>query len=434
MAERGLVAIVLLAMLLALAPAPREAAAEGVVEVLHPWSGGGKARGMSELRRQIEARGSRWIVPPEPVGEEDPIAALQARVEAGSPPTAILLEASEIGRWAERQALADLGSLARQESWDQLLPPQLWRLAQYDRRFVAVPLNIRRVNWLWANRDVLAKIDAGMPTSWAEFNALADKLKQTGITPLALGGAPWQTAALFEVVTLGFGGPEIYRKALVELDADTLRGPIVQGVFEQMRRLSAHVDAAFPDRDARRSAELVASGNAAFLVAGDWAKEIFLAVGKSPGINLLCAPAPGGAFIFDSDMLAFFAVQGEDHLRGRNLLASLALSEGFQETFNLLAGSIPARMGVPRGLFDGCAHQSMDDLTAAIRTDSLLPSAAHGLMLAAPIREAITGVVSAHFGSDMSSREAVDKLVAAVQEAARQKVAVPDPRKFRLTR
>ncbi len=392
---------------------------QGVVEVLHPWSQGDEARAIRELRRQIEAWTVRWVEPPAPKEGEDPLAVLRARVEAGDPPTALYLEAPEIAEWADRGDLADLGSLARHENWDQLLPPQLRTLVNHEGRYVAVPLNIRRTDWLWANRDVLARIGVEMPTSWAEFNAIADKLKEAGITPLALSGEPWHIASLFELVTLGFGGPDFYRQALMELNADTLRSPIMQGVLEQMRRIRGHVDQGFAEHDARGAAALAASGEAAFLVAGDWAKDVFVSAGRQPGIDMICAPVPGSTFVFDSDLFALFHAADEAHIRGRHLFASLVVSEGFQEIFSLVTGSIPARMGVPRDRFDSCARQAMDDLTAAIPGSALLPSMAHGTAVPAPIRDAVTGVIAAHFGSDMSSRDAVDQLVAAIEEAAR---------------
>ena len=408
-----------LAVVLAGFAPPAIVKAQSVVEVVHPWSEGGEARAMRELRRQIEAQAVRWLAPPVPEEGEDPLAALRSRIEAGDPPTALHLKPPEIAEWAVEGGLADLGPVARQETWDQILPPELQPLLKHEGRYVAVPLNIRRMDRLWANRSVLSKIGVGLPTSWAEFNAVADKLKEGGVTPLALGGEPWQTASLFELVTLGFGGRELYRKALMELDADSLRNPILQGVFEQMRRLSAHVDPGFADRDAGGAAAMLASGDAAFLIGGDWAKRELLSTGKQPGTDLVCARVPGSTFVFDSDLLVLFNAADETDRHGRNLLAGLILSEGFQEVFSLLSGSIPARLGVPRDRFDGCARQSMDDLTAAIKGNALLPSMAHGTAVTPPLRDAITSVIVAHFGSDMSSSDAVDRLVAAIEEAPR---------------
>jgi glucose/mannose transport system substrate-binding protein len=78
---------------------------------------------------------------------------------------------------------------------------------------MAVPTGIHRVNWLWLNRKVFEQQGLKPPTDWAQFVAVADKLKEKGITPLAIGNEPWQIAVLFETVALGEGGKTFYRKA-----------------------------------------------------------------------------------------------------------------------------------------------------------------------------------------------------------------------------
>ena len=90
---------------------------------------------------------------------------------------------------------------------------------KYQGKYVAAPVNIHRIDWMWINPAVLAKVGAEVPKTWDEFNAVADKLKAAGITPLAHGGQPWQDATVFETIVLSMGA-DFYRKALIELDED----------------------------------------------------------------------------------------------------------------------------------------------------------------------------------------------------------------------
>jgi ABC-type glycerol-3-phosphate transport system substrate-binding protein len=80
-------------------------------------------------------------------------------------------------------------------------------LMKYDGHYVAVPVNVHRVNWLWINPEVFDKSGAEIPTTWDEFFVAADKIKAAGFHPVAHGGQPWQEATLFEDVVLGVGGP-----------------------------------------------------------------------------------------------------------------------------------------------------------------------------------------------------------------------------------
>lgn len=394
------------------------AQAGGTVEVLHWWTSGGEAKAVGELKKSFEDQGGTWIDSPIAGGGGDAaMTALRARVVAGNPPTAVQLKGPGIQEWANEGAVADIQDVASAEDWDKVLPPVLAEIMKHDGKYVAAPVNIHRVDWLWVNPEALAKVGASVPTTWDEFNATAEKLKAAGITPLAHGGQPWQDATVFEVVALGLGGADFYRKALVELDMDALKSDTMIKVFDEMRVLRGYVDPGFSGRDWNLATAMVMNGEAAFQIMGDWAKGEFLAAGKVPGKDFLCAPAPGNAYILNADSFAMFKVSGADRVEGQKVLASLIMSPGFQETFNLAKGSIPARVDVSLDKFDDCAKKSHDDLTASIAANSLVPSMAHEMAVPRSVRGEFLDVVTEHFNSDMSSQEAVQRLVEAIERA-----------------
>lgn len=396
---------------------PSTAFADGTAEVLHWWTSGGEAKAVGELKSAFEAQGGNWIDSPIAGGGGDAaMTALRARVVAGNAPTAVQLKGPGIQEWANEGSLNDVDGVAMSENWDSVLPPVLAGIMKYEGKYVAAPVNIHRVDWIWANPEVISKVGVTeVPKTWDEFNTVADKLKQAGITPLAHGGQPWQDATLFEVVALGIGGADFYRKALVELDQAELTSDTMVKVFDQMRKLRSYVDQGFSGRDWNLATSMVMNGEAAFQIMGDWAKGEFLAAGKVPGQDFLCAPAPGDAFVLNSDSFTFFKVQGEDRLQGQKVLASLIMSPDFQRTFNLAKGSIPARTDVALDDFDDCAKKSHEDLTAAIAANSLVPSMAHEMAVPRTVRGELLDVITNHFNSEMSSSDGVKALAAAVQ-------------------
>ena len=101
---------------------------------------------------------------------------------------------------------------------------------------------MHRVDWIWANSEVLSANGIDMPTTWDEFNAAATKLQAAGVIPLAHGGQAWQDATVFEAVALGILGSDGFRKAFVELDMDTLKSDDMVAVFYQMRTMRGYVD------------------------------------------------------------------------------------------------------------------------------------------------------------------------------------------------
>ena len=333
---------------------------------------------------------------------------------AGNAPTAVQLKGPAIQEWYEEGVLANISSVAKAQGWADVLPASIAGHMKCEGKWCAAPVNVHRVDWVWANAAVLAKNGISMPTSWDEFNAAAAKLQAAGITPLAHGGQAWQDATVFEAVALGIGGPEFFQKAFVELDQATLKSNTMVKVFDQMRIMRGFVDNNFSGRDWNLATAMVMNGEAAFQIMGDWAKGEFLAAGKRPGIDFLCASTPGDGFLYNVDSFAMFAVDGSDKTDGQLLLAELIVGKNFQKVFNMNKGSIPARVDVALDDFDPCAHTSAQDMATSNAGGSLLPSYAHGMALRGAQAGAITDVVTAHFNSDMSSADAVEMLATAV--------------------
>ncbi|MDE0030963.1 MAG: ABC transporter substrate-binding protein [Deltaproteobacteria bacterium] len=400
------------AMTLASAPL---ALAEPQVEVLHWWTSGGEAKSVAVLQKEFAANGGTWTDMPVAGGGGDAaMTTLRARVLSGNAPAAVQLKGPAIQEWHEEGALADISAVAEADGWADLLPASIAGHMKCEGAWCAAPVNVHRVDWIWANAEVLKANGIAMPGTWDEFNAAAKKLQAAGIIPLAHGGQAWQDATVFEAVALGVLGADGFRKAFVELDKDALTSDAMVAVFDQMRTLRGFVDRNFSGRDWNLATAMVINGEAAFQIMGDWAKGEFLAAGKVPGKDFLCASTPGDGFLYNVDSFAMFNVEGEDKKSGQLLLAKLIVGKNFQKTFNLNKGSIPARTDVALDEFDSCAHLSARDMAASSKGGSLLPSYAHGMALRGAQAGAITDVVTAHFNSDMSSADAVKMLAEAV--------------------
>ena len=384
-------------------------------EVLHWWTSGGEAKSVAVLQEEFASKGGTWTDMPVAGGGGDAaMTALRARVLSGNAPTAVQLKGPAIQEWYEEGVLADISSVAQANGWADVLPASIAGHMKCEGTWCAAPVNVHRIDWIWANAAILEANGIAMPSTWAEFNAAAEKLQAAGITPLAHGGQAWQDATVFEAVALGVGGAEFFQKAFVELDEATLTSDTMKAVFDQMRTMRGFVDSNFSGRDWNLATAMVMNGEAAFQIMGDWAKGEFLAAGKEPGKDFLCASTPGEGFLYNVDSFAMFDVDGADKEKGQMLLAELIVGKKFQKVFNMNKGSIPARVDVALDDFDPCAHASAQDMAASNSGGSLLPSYAHGMALRGAQSGAITDVVTAHFNSDMSSSEAVDMLASAV--------------------
>ncbi|CAH0524013.1 putative sugar-binding periplasmic protein [Allocatenococcus thiocycli] len=393
----------------------------GEVEVLHWWTAGGEAKSAAVLKQMLEEQNHTWKdFAVAGGGGESAMTVLKTRAVSGNPPSAAQIKGHDIQEWGSLGFLTSLESTAKQEKWDDLLPSVVTKVMKYKDEYVAVPVNVHRVNWLWANPEVLKKSGVELPTTLDEFFAAADKIKAAGFIPLAHGGQPWQDATVFEAVALDVLGSEDYNKAFVDLDMDVLSGDKMVEVFTKFKKIHDYIDANSPGRDWNVATSMVINGEAAMQIMGDWAKGEFTAAGKVPGKDYICAPAPGtdGQFTFNIDSFAFFELSNEENKKAQQDLARTILTKEFQEVFNLNKGSIPVRLDMDMAKFDQCALDSMETFKASAQSGDLVPSMAHGLSTTSYAQGAIYDVVTNFFNDDNADpKQAAEKLAKAVKAA-----------------
>ncbi|MEX8519674.1 MAG: ABC transporter substrate-binding protein [Leptothrix sp. (in: b-proteobacteria)] len=392
--------------------------AQQSVEVLHWWTAGGEAAALNVLKGNLEKQGVKWNdMPVAGGGGEAAMTAVRARVTAGNPPTAVQMLGFDITDWGKQGVLADLNELAAKEGWDKTVPTALQKFSKFNGKWIAAPVNIHSTNWVWANKEVLAKSGVTTePKTWDEFIADAQKVQKAGFIAIAHGGQPWQEATVFDGVVLATGGVDYYRKAFIELDAKALGSPTTEKVFQRMSQLRKLVDKDFSGRDWNVASGMVISGKAGFQIMGDWAKGEFINAKKVPGKDFLCFRVPGtqGTVAFNSDQFAMFKV-GADKAAAQIKLASAIMDPAFQSAFNVVKGSVPARTDVPDTAFDDCGKKGMKDLAEANAKNTLVGSIAHGHAVPASIKNAFYDVITRHFNGQIDDKKAVAELVAAAK-------------------
>jgi glucose/mannose transport system substrate-binding protein len=389
------------------------------VDVLHYWTSGSEARSLNELKTLLQKEGVVWKDAPVAGGTGmNAVQVLHARVAAGDPPAAVQLQPSQIATWGKEGQLRDLDDIAIKNGWDKIISPELIPYLKVDKQYVAVPVDVHRNNWLWYNKKVFDKLGLAPPKTWDEFNAVGDKLKAAGVIPLALGGQPWQELDLFENLVLGIGGPDFYRKALVQQDESALRSPIMVKVFTELRKLNDYVDPNYPGRDWNLATAMLIQGKAAMQIQGDWAKGEMLLANKKANVDYGCVPAPGtaGDFIWIMDAFSFFKSKNADKVEGQTDMATAVLDKNFQEAFSVGKGSIPARVDVSSAKFDECGKQSFVDRTQAQTKHTTIPSLAHNAAASEDKTGVFLDTISSFFESKgMSPQQGIDRLVSGLQ-------------------
>ncbi|SEK25447.1 glucose/mannose transport system substrate-binding protein [Roseateles sp. YR242] len=395
------------------------AAHAGEVEVLHWWTSGGEAKAATALKAQLQKEGHTWKdFAVAGGGGDSAMTVLKSRVVSGNAPAAAQIKGPSLQEWAAEGVLTNIDGVAAAGKWDEVIPPVVANIMKYKGHYIAAPVNVHRVNWIWINPEALKKANAKVPTTWDEFFTTAEALKKAGIIPVAHGGQNWQDFTTFESVALGVGGVDFYKKALVQLDPATLQGAQMEKVLTTFKRIKDYTDKNAPGRDWNLATAMVIKGEAGMQLMGDWAKGEFVAAGKAPGKDFICAAAPGTAkaFTFNIDSFAMFKLKNAANEKAQQDLATAIMSPEFQELFNLNKGSIPVRTGMKMDKFDDCAKQSSADFAADAKSGTLVPSIAHGMAVPAAAEGAMKDVVSQFWNSDkMTAKEAQTRLVSAAK-------------------
>ncbi|WP_143540379.1 ABC transporter substrate-binding protein, partial [Rhizobium chutanense] len=380
------------------------------VQMLHWWTSGGEAAALNVLKEDLSKEGFAWKdVPVAGGGGDAAMTALKAMVAAGTYPTASQMLGYTVLDYAQAGVMGDLTETAKKEGWDKSVPAALQKFSVYDGKWVAAPVNVHSVNWLWINKAVMDKIGGSEPKSFDDLIALLDKAKAAGVIPLALGGQNWQEATMFDSIVLSTGGPEFYKKAFNDLDEASLKSDTMKKSFDNLAKIVKYVDPNFSGRDWNLATAMVIKGDALVQVMGDWAKGEFVAAKKTPDKDFLCYRFPGtdGSVIYNSDMFGMFNVP-DDRKAAQVALATATLSKSFQSAFNVVKGSVPARTDVPDTDFDACGKKGIADLKAANEGGTLFGSLAQGYGAPPAIANAYKDVVSKFVhGQIKSSDEAV---------------------------
>lgn len=115
------------------------------------------------------------------------------------------------GLYAREGLLTNLDEVAAERGWDTIMPPSVQTTSRYNEKGIMGEGPIYGVTnygeyvMVYYNKDIFAEQGLEVPTTYEEFNAVADALVAAGIQPLVMGAASrwpqshnWQELLLYE--------------------------------------------------------------------------------------------------------------------------------------------------------------------------------------------------------------------------------------------
>ncbi|MGA3000311.1 MAG: ABC transporter substrate-binding protein [Acetobacteraceae bacterium] len=390
------------------------------VTVISQWSAGSDGLAISTLGKRFEAEGGIWEHNPVPGFTTDMMNKLRAQIIAGDPPAASQLKGPEIAAWSKIGAVVDLDDQVKEAGYEAVVPAELARLSKPYGHWIALPIQAYRINTLFISKPAADRVGVTkLPATWAEFNAIAEKMKAAGITPVANGGLKWDDGMKWEIALCGIS-PGAYRKAVMELDDKTLQGPEALAAFRQLRKLGDWSDPGAAGQHYSTFMARFMKGDMGMLLMGGWAQGVF----KNAGFKFsdyLIGPAPQDdgriAFDLNSDEFIFWEKKQPEYQAGQKLLAQIVMSKDFGPMYSQITGSIPVRtdtdLAAP-GFSDG-QREAAHAMAEAVKSDRVVLSLAHNMAQTNQITAAMIDVLTEYVhDSRISPEEGQKRLVAAV--------------------
>lgn len=373
------------------------------LQVLHWWTSASERKAADLLAERMADEGLAWKDAAIPGGAG--IGAgkvLKGRVLAGDAPEVTQIIGVSVAEWAELGLLLEIDNVASAGNWNGFLFPTIQKLVQHRKHVVAAPLGIHRVNTLYYNRALFARLRLAPPRTWAEFEAAAHKLRAAGVTPLAQSSESWQIAALFENLVLAESGPEFYRELLVKRSPAAAADRRTAEALERLRLVKGWIRGQMEERPWPEVVRQFARGEAGMMIMGDWAKPELAERGMALDEDYGCAAAPGTAryHLYSVDTLTMFAGDYR-HMPSQEKMAKVLVSPSVQADFNALKGAVPVRRDADPTRMDSCARASWSVFGQGAAVQA--PSLVHRMAADEATRDAIIAEVHRYFLDDRAT-------------------------------
>jgi glucose/mannose transport system substrate-binding protein len=393
------------------------------VTFISQWSAGSDGAAITGLGKRLEEEGGIWQHSPVPGFTTEMMNKLRADIIAGNPPAAAQLKGPEIAAWSKIAPTVDLDTVVAAAGYEKLIPAELVGLHKPQGHWIALPMQVYRINTIFLSRPAMAKVGATKaPATWAEFNELATAMKAAGIVPVANGGIRWDDGMKLEIALAGISA-DAYRAGIMQLDPKVLKGPEMTAAFAQLRKIAGWMDPTTAAQSYSVHLPKFIKGDAGMILMGGWAQGVIKRLGGNiDDILIAAAPQDEGkpCFVLNADSMIFWKRPEADLQAGQSLLAKLMMQKDVQEQYSQTTGSIPVRTDVDLSgpAWSDGQRDAAAALIEAFRSKRVLLSLAHNMAQPNQISAAMIDVITEFIHNDkVSPEQAVARLAQAVDNA-----------------
>lgn len=378
------------------------------LEIIHWWTAGGEEQAFKALIDGFKQKHPGVKVKPNPApggagSAQD--AVVRNRVLNENPPSSFQIwPGKSLTPYLDSNVLKDIGDIWSQDMRKAYVkgPKQL---SKPNGTYVAVPINIHRLNNIFYNTNVLKQ--AGVdPTAIQDPASLTNALAKIEQNTNAVGMAqatknPFTTIQLWEMIFLGEQGAKAYR--------DMLNGNIqkhkssIKSALTRVNEYRNHWNQDAGSIAWDQANAMVINGEAAFHHQGDWAAGQYKAQKNMEyQKDWDSIPFPGTETTYSIVLDSFVYPQNNPSPDATRKFLSYCGSKDAQRRFNPVKGSIPPRTDVPMKPFGPFLKEQRKDFQ---NSQAQPPTIAHGTAVTPSVKTAIEGVF-ASFTSDWNVNKA----------------------------
>jgi len=385
-----------------------------VLEIYHWWTAGGEKEAFDAVAKKFQEKYPNIEVKANPVsgGGVNLKMILQSLMLAGKPPDTFQAHAGyEMAPYIQANQLSPIDDIWT-EDMKKNYPDVIEQMVIFNGHYYAVPINVHRANVIWYNKKIFDQygIDPSSIKTIDDLFAVAEKLKQEGVTPFALGDRnKWPATQVFEVLLVAVGGIDYYEKFINGEISDN--DPTLRKVLEYFVK---YVEYSNPDHAAKtwdEACAMVYKGEAAMTLMGDWANGYFKANGWQPNVDYgaIIIPANTYDLVIDTFVLPAKAAHPD---AAKKWLSFIGTVEA-QNTFNPIKGSIPPRMDAPSDPYDPIQKAFMKELRS--KSTKLFPSIAHGSAVPEAFAADLNDIIS-ELATTKDINAAASKIISAMKK------------------
>ncbi|MFH5801799.1 ABC transporter substrate-binding protein [Haladaptatus sp. CMAA 1911] len=342
------------------------------LEIVHWWTAGGEKEALQALLDGYKKKypGIQVQNNPAPGGAGSALdTVIKNRVLNQNPPSTFQIwPGQSLTPYIQGNVLNDIGDSVWTQEVQNAYLESVRNTAKPAGNYVAVPLNIHRLNNLFYNADVVkqAGVDPksiGDPTALG--NALDTVSSKTEATPMAHSTQEaWTTLQLWETVFIGSHGSDAFLD-LVTGNAQQHQDQIKQSL-RQVKQYSGNFNEDSGSISWDQANSKVINGEAAFVQQGDWAAGQYEAAGNFEYQKQWdYVPFPGTGGVYSMVIDSFVYPKNNPSPDATEKFLAYCASVDAQRRFNPIKGSIPPRTDVPMAPFGPFLQSQIRDFKSS---------------------------------------------------------------------